>query len=386
MIANGGVSITRVAAPRAASHTFFAVYLLGALAGAFGLLFGVTWLVPLSYFASTCAWPVLFGSYVASLTPVWSPGSVEVRDKEIVVTLARGKARRVPRSEIVGALVVPRGAMHAAEIETRRGDRYAVTFTDPADARRLVAGLGYGPGGARVRTRLAKPTRRLLHPLLGVVAWTVGFLFVVLASVAAREHGGGELEALLYLGVRPLVDVAVYLVLRRLARGPEVVVGEDAVVVERGLGRKVHPRATADAAALPLAGLAVDAERAEAVRRLAAERYVASAATDEALAAFARAGRTLAEWRDDLRAKMEQGGYRSAATSVDTAAAVLRSPRATPEQRVGAAVALRVAGEPPARIRVAADASASDPLRDALEAVAEDEGDARLERALRRIC
>ena len=79
---------------------------------------------------------------------------------------------------------------------------------------------------------------------------------------------------------------------------------------------------------------------------------------------------------------MERSGYRSAATTVDVAAAVLRSPRATPEERVGAAVALRVAGEPPEKIRVAAEAVADDRLRVALEAVAEDAEDARVEKAM----
>ncbi|MDB4946044.1 MAG: hypothetical protein JWP97_5578, partial [Labilithrix sp.] len=56
------------------------------------------------------------------------------------------------------------------------------------------------------------------------------------------------------------------------------------------------------------------------------------------------------------------------------------------EQRVGAALALRVAGEPPARIRVAAEAVVHEPTRQVLDALASDDvhDDAAVDKALRR--
>ncbi len=55
-----------------------------------------------------------------------------------------------------------------------------------------------------------------------------------------------------------------------------------------------------------------------------------------------------------------------------------------PSFRVGAALALRISGESPARIRVAAESVLSEPLREALLATAEGD-DERLELALRRM-
>jgi len=68
---------------------------------------------------------------------------------------------------------------------------------------------------------------------------------------------------------------------------------------------------------------------------------------------------------------------------------VLHSAQATPEQRVGAALALRVAGQPKERIRIAVDAAADERVREALEAVVEardgELDDPVVEKALRRL-
>ena len=64
---------------------------------------------------------------------------------------------------------------------------------------------------------------------------------------------------------------------------------------------------------------------------------------------------------------------------------MLRSPRATGEQRIGAALALRVAGQPRERIRVAVEGAADDRVREALEAVADADDDVVIEKALKRL-
>jgi hypothetical protein len=70
--------------------------------------------------------------------------------------------------------------------------------------------------------------------------------------------------------------------------------------------------------------------------------------------------------------------------TLDDARAALTSPDASPEERVGAALALKAAGEPPAELRVAAEAFVEERLRVAVEAVA-DGDDARAEAALQRL-
>jgi hypothetical protein len=101
---------------------------------------------------------------------------------------------------------------------------------------------------------------------------------------------------------------------------------------------------------------------------------------------LARGGRDVARWIRDLKRASTTTDYRSVPLSSDDLAHVLESPDAEPEQRIGAAVALRVADgdSAPQRIRVAAELCANDEVRGALEALAEGEAeDAAVERALR---
>jgi hypothetical protein len=146
---------------------------------------------------------------------------------------------------------------------------------------------------------------------------------------------------------------------------------------------------------LRLAGAALDLQRSTAAGRVLRERLArltpGAGATNPAAetspapraAHYARGQRTVAGWRAALAA-MRDASYRGPTASVEDMTAVLTSPLATPEERVGAALALRIAGEPPARIRVAAEAVASEHLREALAAAAESD-DATLDVALRRL-
>jgi hypothetical protein len=102
---------------------------------------------------------------------------------------------------------------------------------------------------------------------------------------------------------------------------------------------------------------------------------------------LARGDRTVARWRAEL-----EGGahaFRSMALPAEELALVLDDPHALPDERVGAALALRGASrgapaEASARIRVAAASTQDRSLRVALELLAEDEvDDTRLEAALR---
>ena len=83
-------------------------------------------------------------------------------------------------------------------------------------------------------------------------------------------------------------------------------------------------------------------------------------------------------------AAMFEGGYRASPKTAEEAASILRSSAAAPDERVGAAMALRVAGETD-RVRAAAAATAEVRVRVALEAVADAEDDAAIEKALRRM-
>jgi hypothetical protein len=102
---------------------------------------------------------------------------------------------------------------------------------------------------------------------------------------------------------------------------------------------------------------------------------------------LARGGRSVAEWRTALAGLSgREVGFRDVAVGTDDLARVLDDASAAPELRVGAALALRD-GDPAAaaRIRIAADTTAEEGLREALAAIAADEPapDSALERVSR---
>ena len=193
-------------------------------------------------------------------------------------------------------------------------------------------------------------------------------------------------------------------------------VGDDGVLLEKGFAKRfvtqpdilaieqLHQTAplvirTRSGGDISLAGAAVDPQRCTAVGRALRERFPRTlggratgssaaeveprrSAADRA-AYFSRGARSVADWRAALSG-MIAASYRAPSASVEDMTSVLTSAGATPEERVGAALALRVAGEPPARIRVAAESVASEPLREALAAAA-DGDDATLDVVLRRM-
>ena len=400
--ASGGISWTRVRTPRLISHVAKALYATSALSalaraysemGWFGVFGGLGLL----------AWPMFILSIILSLTQTTFAGGLAVSRTELVVH-GRGSRRTfIPLSKIVGALVVHRemfgGFVPTVEIELKNGDLLTARLPDPTSAAAVVRALGFGAGGKRVHASLAKPTRRLLHPLLGFVAYLMSMAVMLgPASVGA----GGKFEYA--YAVYPFVALLIYAGLKRLVRPPEVTIGEDGVMLKRRFGRTFVPRADIafvsaqgssfvvqrrSGAMEDLSGLALDRARSRALARVVEERSGPALTTADRFTHYERGGRVLAEWRAHLAQAMNQASYRHNAATVDEAAAVLHSAEATPEQRVGAALALRVAGQPKARIRVAVDAAADDRMREALEAVAEardgEVDDPAVEKALQRL-
>lgn len=116
--------------------------------------------------------------------------------------------------------------------------------------------------------------------------------------------------------------------------------------------------------------------RDEARDRLAARIEGALAARDEALVSDAelslldRSGRTGARWREELLAlSRATADYRRPTVAPELLASVVDDVGAAPQRRIAAAVALSAVADEPLRrrLRLAASASASRPLRVALE-------------------
>ena len=411
-IASGGVSWARVRVARVLStlgKACFAIglssiYVLSAIAGhervegAVLASMGAAWVAMLA---------CIVASYIVWFARSSAPAKVLLDDESLVVASAR-RSRTVLRSRIASAYAVSRpvggGWAPSVEIVLSHGDVITARVATPEDARALVSALGFGQGGRRVTIALDAPARRLYDVLLGVGAYQLGSIamvpFVALARVLAGTTMHGEIGALAGALVGPAA-LGVYTLLKRLVRPPTMTIGDDGIAYSAGLTKRfvargavtsieqVHPSAplvvhTAAAPPLVVNASVLDHGKRAAAAQVAYERLVASPRGPDAPAAFQRVGGSVAEWRAHLRGLFDAGGYRTAGTSVDDAAAVLRTPTASPEQRIGAALALRVAGEPPERIRVAAEAAADDRVRDALEAVASGD-DTAAEKAVRRL-
>lgn len=312
-------------------------------------------------------------------------GDVEV-DEEGALQLRAGKQSRVfPRRDRRGAWLVRdfdgRRVDHWVEVVTKNGTEISVHVLSVEEGRALIEALGFETGARAVQIPLAKRGRRRFH-----------LLFAFLAYVAAAFSVGGHFGVLSFLLIP-----ALYALMRFAFRPPVLEVGHDAVhvkvdvrtiriprediarvsyvkpaslVIERKNGSKVHVRS-----------IGLEPVRVVAASEVIDERVGNRPAPARALA-FERAGRGLAEWRAGIQTALEPD-YRSTGASVDDASAVLASSTATVEQRIGAALALRVAGEPLEKVRIAAEGTVDPKIRVVLEAIADGADDERLDETLR---
>jgi hypothetical protein len=285
-------------------------------------------------------------------------------------------------------------------LHSRGGLEIGVVLTDDDAPTRLLEHAGVG---------IAQ--RALTLPLRGQLgAFTIGFiafwplLFVCVSLAGAILH---DASAIL-LGLL-MAAIATTLVVLRFGF-PRVVVGADGVRVLLVRHRFVpydqiakvelipSPYVTGpptirvvlhDGFELPLPTIAAPSERIEGLAeriREAARNHAGGAA--RRLDSLARAGRPVAAWKADVeRMALAPPGFRDHALGIDDFERVLGDAAAPADQRIGAALALRaldpVAAAP--RIRVAAEASADEALREALAAAEGGELDeALVDRASRR--
>jgi hypothetical protein len=397
--ASGGLSWTRVRTPRLLSRIAKAFYVVGML-GMLGMTLGLS-VAGFGSLLILLAGPLLILSYILSLTQTSFPGGLEVSSDELVIQTG-DKRRSIPRTQITGALVVDREVFGSfvptVEIELAGGDTLTARLPDPRSAHAVVRRLGFGAGGKRVHAALSKPTRRLLHPLIATISYVVATMMVLPLGWIGNAD-----DVIVYgYALTPLLTLAIYSLAKRLVRAPELTVGDDGVLVRGRFKSEYIPRTEIARVSAPANGpfiiekrngeslyvnaLLVDFARRSAIARVIDERAGPSAAAADRFAHYDRAGRALPAWREHLSQAMNQASYRENAATVEEADAVLHSPQATPEQRVGAALALRVAGQPTARIRVAVEGAVDERVREALDAVAaEAEDDVVLEKALRRL-
>ena len=313
-------------------------------------------------------------------------GDVEV-DEEGALQLRAGKeSRSFARREVGGAWLVRdfdgRRIDHWVEVVAKNGTEISVHVLSVEEGRALIEALGFEAGGRAVRVPLAKRYRRGFHLVLAILAY---------AAAVSFFGGIGALS----LALIP----ALYTIMRFAFRPPKLEIGHDAVHVgvdfrtiripRDDIARVVYVKPSSlvierkNGKDVRLRSIGLEPVRVAAAAELIEER-VGNRPAPVRAAAFERGGRALAEWRAGLQNALEPD-YRSSGTSIDDAGAVLASSTASVEQRIGAALALRVAGEPLEKVRIAAEGTVDPKVRVVLEAIADGADDEELDRAVRRM-
>lgn len=300
----------------------------------------------------------------------------------------------VPRSQVRGGVVSPdpRGGA-SVELELDPGRVLKIHTTSLVEGDALLRTLGLDPSARCSRIGVA---RRGLRVGLGA-AVSIGMFYASMALLLLLGEAGAIPKPLspgmgvawvlavpfaTWVAMR-LTDPGDVLVgadgvsIRRPWRGKRFISYDDMVRVEQapGLVRiALRDGTTAEIGA----GMAKDDSQLHALARRIGEALAARAdagGSPAKLALLGRNGRTVADWREDLRRATTTDDYRSVPITSDDLHAILDGGTASPDEAVGAALALRIADPERAqdRIRIAADRTANDETKAALEALAEDE-------------
>lgn len=355
--------------------------------GASILLTYLCWLVP---------WTA---SYILWFQEPRKPGRIALAE-DGVVRIERGRSVRVlPRADIESAQSILRFGEPRVEIVLAKGDVFSVAVPSLPDADALVARLGFGAGGRRQRFALGARKRRFLHLAVGFGAYqatSIAAMPLFFLVMFANFESGFSLSMAAIGIALPFV----YRLFRSWIREPRIEIGDDGMTILRGrnttrflartdvFGAQVLPptgNIALNTATGPVTvnATALDPEVSRAALHAMEQRWAqVNQSPGPRVAAFERAGRPLAAWRGELALKIANSGYRGDTITVEEADAVVRNANASPDARIGAALALAAAGE---RTRVAGAAApiAEQRLRVALEAVAEGRDEAELvEKAL----
>ncbi len=361
----------------------------------------------LGVFAGGIALGVLLGALTATIVPTVAltvgllvyaryvagggraeAGVLEVSAHSLVVERPRSRVT-VAGEEVTAGWVVPGLQGAAVEFLRANGDVITGDLSSIEDGHAALSAAGINARKRAVRVLLGGRWDGLGYGLATV-------LFVLLQGApmfllfAILTHLDGTATAALGAG---LLTVACLLGARIL--GPaEVTVGADGVSWKRGFsngfvpyrelasvdtwhGNDIVLRKRAGSMVLITHSRRDLGRTAGLVDLIRGAMARATGSSYAPLEMLDRGGRPLAEWRAALQALTTGGAYRAVGLTRDDLARALGDPDATPERRMGAALALVTTGDPDdrTRVRVAAEACASETLREALEGIARDDVD-----------
>lgn len=318
-------------------------------------------------------------------------------------------ARALDRADVAYGFAEPQpnGETLVKLFDATHGLRLAIRAKDAADAQALLQALALDVGQRVAPFFAASPVAGAKNALVaGGGFFATALLLLFAQSFFDHSVPMSEMRAYFFFGFPPLYFL-VWSMLGSVAT--RVSVGADGVHTS-WLGRRkfvpyreierVVPElgqlriVTKDKRSIVLRGqrrsfrASTRADHRAMVERLRAaiEEHVARDRTREALEHLPRARASAGEWLRELRALAvgAEGSYRRAVVSHDALWRVIEDPSVDAVACAGAAVALGSALDEQgrARLRVAAEASASPKLRVALEAASKPDDEGALEDAL----
>ncbi len=324
---------------------------------------------------------MLWGLVRAQPASAWR----EVTCRRDGLTLHTGGDTVVLPREALAEGIVRQGALAwQLRVTDREGTRYDIDVPDEQTAQRWLDALGLGADRRAARIVTNRPL------LQGVFAYFFGGWFgapfMGLAMFLAERLAGGASHgvniALMYLMMAPS-----YWLAARSVGHVDLTIGADGVYAGRGWARTYLPlyalRAVQIAPSQPetvelmLTSGEVRRYRMETggdaravVRRIRdAMGYHQLALPDALTRVLTSPAHTTAEsWRDAFIDSVRSHSYRDVALTPDDLTRVLASPSVTPEQRLGAALALRALDQSDAgsRVRVAVELVADPTMQRAL--------------------
>ncbi len=396
-----GIGVRRVSKAR--------IWAWAVLAGQVALTAFFPFALVLTFYGLIANVGVLIGLYLGTQRPPpdrrMLPGSVEI-DGDSIQLLADVGPRLIPRAALRGGWIDSFHDDHRVVLRHENGDHIWIRCDDREQAHALLRAAGFAPEQHTFEARLVSvAAAELTQPQR--VALALGAIYGVptFVGVAAAAFAGDHvLRAVIALSVfvLSLLTLAIvhYCTLRT------ALVGTDGVTVKSLSGRRFVPYTDVSRVRLDDRGVWLERHAGADVllppcprmRKKplvmgappAADELVLFERIHEAMAAGGRAGeadarfgaldrrgRTIDDWKRDLRALVQRAGagYRQVSLEPDELAQLLESASAPPERRIAAAIALSATGDEAtrARLRFAVDACANEELRLVLEHAAEGE-------------
>lgn len=351
----------------------------------------------------------IMGSGVAAAAGVWARSRNQRRTWSVTGTELVLGDKRIPRADIDSGMVLNRREGAQIDLRLADGELLQLDFTSRAEAEEALESLALDAARRRVRVVLNTPAETLgitaAGGLLGLLAWLP---FAGIAGDVMGKYGVSNSfqTALAFATLIPLM-IAGGLFIRSLT--PEITIGAEGLAWRaQGWGQKrktlgfdqvksigTHLRAGVKSAkhwaievglqdgttqTLGVLGELRQAEADAIIQRAqtALDTWRRGEASGSQAAQLDRTGATVRDWIAKLQQlALQKDGYRSTALTVERLVEVVSDPKASTEQRLGAAMVLSARGEESSReqIRIAGDTSVSPKLRVALDTIARAEAD-----------